>query len=123
MSFDALKGKPEKELTAQLNQLLEETFKTRFTTESAQSVGLNQMSSRGAKLRKNRREIARIRTVLEGRQRLEKATAEQSRLESAIKAIGAPHEGTLEQKNARRKLAKRLEQVSRTVKELGALKG
>jgi ribosomal protein L29 len=122
MSFDALKGKPEKELTARLNELMEEGFKARFTTESAASVGVNRMSARGAEMLKRRREIARIKTVLQGRKTLEAAKKEQAKLEAAIKGIGAPHEGTIAQKNARRKLATKLEHVNRTVQELSALK-
>jgi hypothetical protein len=60
--------------------------------------------------------------VLQGRKTLEAAKKEQAKLEAAIKGIGAPHEGTIAQKNARRKLATKLEHVNRTVQELSALK-
>lgn len=116
MSFDALKGKPEKELVAKLNELSDEQFKARFTTEAM-------TSARGAQIRNRRREMARIRTLIEGRKALDGARTEEKRLEAAIKGLGAPHKGTAEQKNARRKLARKLEQVKRTIRELNALEG
>ncbi|MCG3184292.1 MAG: 50S ribosomal protein L29 [Planctomycetes bacterium] len=114
MSIDALRGQPEKELVGRVNQLAQENFKARFTTEAM-------TSQRGAEMLKRRREIARIKTVLSGRQKLEQAKAEEKKLSEAIKKLGAPHEGDTRQKNARRNLQNRLAQVQRTVRELGAL--
>ncbi|MBX3459554.1 MAG: 50S ribosomal protein L29 [Planctomycetes bacterium] len=116
MSFDAIKGKPEKELVAKLNELSDEQFKAKFTTEAM-------TPARGAQMLKRRREMARIRTVLQGRKALDGARTEEKRLEAAIKGLGAPHKGTPEQKNARRKLVSKLEQVKRTIRELNALEG
>lgn len=116
MSFEGLKGKPEKELVARLNELADENFKAKFTTEAM-------TSARGAQMLKRRREVAQIRTVLEGRARLEKAKAEAKKLEVAIKGIGAPHEGDKARKDSRRKLTHRLGQLKRTIRELDALTG
>ncbi|MCB9934273.1 MAG: hypothetical protein H6840_01145 [Planctomycetes bacterium] len=116
MSFDALKGQPEKELTGRLNQLAQENFKSKFTTEAM-------TSQRGAELRKRRREAAHIMTVLAGRERLARAKADEKKLQEAIKSLGAPHEGDARQKNTRRNLQRRLEQVQRTLRELGSLAG
>lgn len=116
MSFDALKGQTEKDLNGKLNQLAQENFKARFTTEAM-------TSQRGAEMRKRRREIAQIKTVLEGRKALEAAKAAEKKLGDQIKKLGAPHEGDEKQKNARRKLQRRLAEAKRTVRELGALAG
>jgi ribosomal protein L29 len=116
MSFDGLKGKPEKELLAKMNELADENFKAKFTTEAI-------TPAKGAQMRKRRLEIAQIKTVLVGRKRLAKAESEQKQLEAAIEAMGKPHEGTVEQKNARRKLARRLSSLKRTIHELTHLKG
>jgi ribosomal protein L29 len=114
MSFDALKGQSGKDLNGKLNQLAQENFKARFTTEAM-------TSQRGAEMRKRRREIAQIKTVLEGRKALETAKANEKKLAEQIKKLGAPHEGDEKQKNARRKLQRRLAEAKRTVRELGAL--
>lgn len=116
MSFDGVKGKPEKELLAKMNELADENFKAKFTTEAMSPA-------KGAQIRKRRREIAQIKTVLEGRKRLDKAQAEQKKLEAAIEGIGKPHEGTIARKNARRKLADKLGGLKRTINELAHLKG
>lgn len=116
MSFDGVKGKPDKELLAKMNELADENFKAKFTTEAMSPT-------KGAQMLKRRREIAQIKTVLEGRKRLEKAQAEQKKLEAAIEGIGKPHEGPTAQKNARRKLANKLGSLKRTVSELAHLKG
>ena len=116
MAFDALKGQPEKELTAKLNQLAEENFKARFTTEAM-------TPQRGEEMRKRRREIARIRTVVEGRKTLERAQGEEKVLEEKIKELGAPHTGDRSHKDARSKLIGRLKQVKRTIRELKPLAG
>lgn len=116
MSFEGVKGKPEKELLAKMNELADENFKAKFTTEAMSST-------KGAQVRKRRREIAQVKTVLQGRKRLELAQAEQKKLEAAIEGIGKPHEGSIAQKNARRKLAGRLDRVKRTISELAHLKG
>jgi len=114
MSFDAIKGQPEKELVGRVNQLAQENFKARFTTEAT-------TPQRGAEMLKRRREIARIKTVLSGRETLARAKAEETKLSEAIKKLGAPHEGDARQKNTRRNLQRRLAQVQRTIRELGAL--
>ncbi|MCA8912083.1 MAG: 50S ribosomal protein L29 [Planctomycetes bacterium] len=114
MTFDALRGQPEKELQAKLNQLAEENFKARFTTEAM-------TSQRGAEILNRRREIARIRTVLSGRKALERAKAEQTKLDAKLNDLGKPHEGDEAQKRARTKLQNRLGQVKRTIRELEAL--
>lgn len=116
MAFDALKGQPEKELTAKLNQTAEENFKARFTTEAM-------TSQRGVEMKKRRREIARIRTVFEGRAALERAQGEEKKLNELIEKLGAPHKGDAAQKRARTRLNKRLNQVQRTIRELKPLAG
>jgi ribosomal protein L29 len=114
MTFENIRGKPEHELRARLNELTQENFKARFTTEPMKS-------ERGAEVRKNRREIARLKTILVGRQTLEGAKAEKDKLEVAIKSMGKPHEGDARVKAARSKLLKRLKKVERTIKELSPL--
>jgi ribosomal protein L29 len=114
MSFDALKSQTLKDLNGKLNQLAQENFKARFTSEAM-------TSQRGAEIRKRRREIAQIKTVLEGRKALETAKADEKRLAAQVKQLGAPHEGDAKQKNARRKLQRRLDEARRTIRELGAL--
>jgi ribosomal protein L29 len=114
MSFDALKGQPEKDLKGKLNQLAQENFKAKFTTEAM-------TSQRGAQILKRRREIAQIKTVLRGRQKLAEAQASEKQLATQIKKLGAPHEGDANQKNARRKLQRRLAEAKRTVRELSTL--
>jgi ribosomal protein L29 len=116
MGFDAVRGQPVKELTAKLNQLAEENFKARFTTEAM-------TSQRGAEMRKRRREIARIRTVLEGRAALDRAKSEQAKLEELIKKHGAPHVGDQAAKRARARLVGKLNKVKRTIRELSQLEG
>lgn len=116
MAFDALKGQPSKELTAKLNQLAEENFKARFTTEAM-------TSQRGAEMRSRRREIARIRTVFEGRAALERAQGEEKKLNELIGKLGKAHEGDDAIKRKRSKLQNRLSQVKRTIRELKPLAG
>ena len=110
-NFDALKSGTAKDLTGKLNQLAQENFKAKFTTEAM-------TSQRGAEMRKRRREVARIKTVLAGREALSRGHADEKALAQKLKAIGAPHEGDAKQKNARRKVQNRLEQVKRMVREL-----
>jgi ribosomal protein L29 len=114
MTFDALRGQPEKELTAKLNELAQENFKARFTTEAM-------TSQRGAEMLKRRREIARIRTVQVGRQTLARTQAEIKRLDAQIKLLGKPHEGNEGVKRNRSNLLRKLAQAKRTVRELEAL--
>lgn len=114
MTFDALRGQPEKELRGKLNQLAQENFKSRFTTEAM-------TSQRGAEMLKRRREVARIHTVLQGREALNRAKAEQTKLDEKLKTMGAPHEGDQATKAARSKLRHRLSQVKRTIRELEVL--
>jgi ribosomal protein L29 len=114
MSFDQLKGQSVKDLTGKLNQLAQENFKARFTTEAM-------TPQRGAEMLKRRREIARIKTVLQGRSALEAAKADEKKLADRIKKLGAPHEGDDKQKNARRKLQRRLNEAKRTIRELSGL--
>ena len=114
MTFDALRGQPEKELQAKQNQLAQENFKAQFTTEAM-------TPQRGTEIRNRRRELARIRTVLEGRKALERAKAEEQTIEGKLKLLGKPHEGDQAQKRSRTKLKNRLSQVKRTIRELDAL--
>ena len=116
MAFDALKGQPAKELAAKLNQLAEENFKAGFTTEAM-------TPQRGNEMLKRRREIARIRTVTEGRKALEKAEGEEKKLNELIGKLGAPHEGDIDHKRARTNLQNRLNKVKRTIRELKPLAG
>lgn len=113
MSIDALKGQPLKDLTGKLNQLAQENFKASFTTEAM-------TPARGTEIRKRRREVARIHTVLRGREALKEAKELQGKLEAQVKALGAPHEGDEAQKNKRRKLQQSLEKAKRTVRELSS---
>lgn len=116
MSFDALQGLPEKELHARLNELSEENFKSKFTTEAM-------TSQRGAEIKVRRRELARIKTVLQGRETLKRAKKKEAELTEALKSLGAPHTGTANEKRRRSKLLGRLAQVKRTVRELTPLEG
>ena len=116
MAFDALQGLPVKELTAKLNQLAEENFKARFTTEAM-------TSQKGAEMRNRKREIARIRTVFEGREAFERAQAEEKKLNELIGKLGKAHEGDAATKRRRSKLQGRLNQVKRTLRELKPLAG
>jgi hypothetical protein len=59
--------------------------------------------------------------VLKGRETLAKAQADEKRLATELKKLGAPHEGGPIEINARRKLQRRLAEAKRTVRELGAL--
>lgn len=116
MSFDALKGLPAKELQAKLNELGEENFKAKFTTEEMTPV-------RGAEIRVRRREIARIMTVMKGRKTLKQAKQQQTQLDEELKALGAPHTGDSRVKNLRRRLLRRKAEVERTIRELTPLQG
>jgi ribosomal protein L29 len=114
MTFENIRGKPEHELRARLNELTQENFKATFTTEPMKS-------ERGAEVRKRRREIARLKTILVGRQTLAGAKAEEAKLESAIASLGKPHEGDAKVKATRSKLINRLKRVKRTIRELSPL--
>jgi ribosomal protein L29 len=114
MTFENIRGKPEGELRARLTELTQENFKARFTTEPMKP-------ERGAEVRKRRREIARLKTILVGRKTLASAQAEKAELESAIAALGKPHEGDAQVKARRSRLIGRLKQVNRTIKELSPL--
>jgi ribosomal protein L29 len=114
MTFENIRGKPEGELRARLTELTQENFKARFTTEPMKS-------ERGAEVRKRRREIARLKTILTGRQTLAGARAEKAELESAIASLGKPHEGDAMVKARRSKLMQRLKHVNRTIRELSPL--
>jgi ribosomal protein L29 len=116
MSFDALKGLPEKELHARLNELSQENFKAKFTTEAM-------TSQRGADIRTRRRELARIKTVLKGRETLKRAKQEETELTKTLEELGAPHTGNTNDKRRRSKLQGRLAQVKRTIRELTPLEG
>ncbi|MCC6464348.1 MAG: 50S ribosomal protein L29 [Planctomycetes bacterium] len=109
MSIDALKGMPEKELRAKLTQLSTENFNTRFTTERMTSV-------KGAGARSRKREIARILTVLAGREKLKQQQDAEKALATALEKTGPAHSGTVEDKRRRRKLRDRLAQTRRSVR-------
>ncbi len=111
-----MKGLPAKELQAKLNELGQENFKAKFTTEEMTPV-------RGAEIRGRRREIARIMTVLKGRKTLKKAKNLEKQLAADLEELGAPHTGDRDVKNRRRKLARRKAEVERTVRELTPLQG
>jgi ribosomal protein L29 len=116
MSINAFKGQPEKDLRGQLQQLADENFKARFTTEAM-------TPTKGASIRHRRRDVARINTVLAGRKALERAKAEQVKVEERLKALGPAHTGTDAVKRSRRKLLDRKASLSRTIRELGILAG
>lgn len=114
MSIDALKGLSTEELTGKLNELAGESFKKRFVTEAMTSV-------KGAEIKVRRREIARIKTVIEGRQALDAATDESKKLESLLSGLGKPHTGDAAVMARRSRLLKRQKQVKRTMRELSSL--
>lgn len=114
MSFDALTGLTNAELRAKLKQLSEENFTAKFTTEAP-------TPARGAEMRKRRREIARVLTVLEGRQALERLQAEQKELDERLKQVtGAGKPGRAE-RNAARKTRERIGKVKLGIRELSGL--
>ncbi len=110
MAIDSLKGLPENELVGKLNQLSEQNFNARFTTEGMTPV-------KGAEVRARRREIARVRTVMNGRTRFESATAELKATEQKLAAL-AEKPNTKTVRNAERKLRRQVAELTRTVKEL-----
>lgn len=114
MSINALKGLSDEELTGKLNELAGENFKQRFVTDAMTSV-------KGAEIRVRRREIARIKTVVEGRKTLAAAKDESSKLESLLKEMGAPHTGDAAVMSRRSRLVKRQKEVKRTIRELSPL--
>ncbi|MDC1141462.1 50S ribosomal protein L29 [Planctomycetota bacterium] len=114
MSINALKGLSNEELTGKLNELAGENFKQSFVTEAMTSV-------KGAEIRKRRREIARIRTVIDGRQALATAQEENKHIESLLAELGAPHTGGAAEMTRRTRLVKRQKEVKRTIRELGSL--
>lgn len=116
MSINAFKGQPEKDLRGRLTQLADENFKARFTTEAMSP-------SKGATIRHRRREAARVKTVLAGREALARAQAEQKKVDERLKALGPAHTGTDSIKRSRRKLLDRKAELSRTIRELGILAG
>lgn len=111
MSIDALKGMPEKELRAKLSELSTENFNARFTTE-------RMTSAKGAVAGGRKREIARILTVLKGREKLKQQQATEKSLAAALEKSGPAHSGTVEDKRKRRKLRSRVAQVRRSVRGL-----
>lgn len=116
MTIEALKGLPEKELHAKLNELSQENFTAKFTTEAM-------TPQRGVEIRKRRRELARIKTVLRGRETLKRAKQEMQELDGLLESLGAPHTGNTNDKRRRSKLLSRLKQVKRTIRELTPLEG
>ncbi|MBX3475301.1 MAG: 50S ribosomal protein L29 [Planctomycetes bacterium] len=111
MSIDQIKGQTEKELRGRLNELNGEIFKSRFSTEVANP-------RKGAEIRKRRREIARIHTLLQGRVALARRQEEVRQLELKLSGLGKAHEGTQEHKRRRSMVAGQLEVARRAVREL-----
>lgn len=114
MSIDALRGLSDEELTGKLNELAGDNFKQRFVTEAM-------TSTKGAEIRVRRREIARIKTVVEGRRALAAAKEENSKLDSLLKDLGAPHTGNAATMSRRSRLLKRQKDIKRTIRELSSL--
>ncbi len=114
MTIETIKGQSEQELRAKLTELNAENFKARFTTEVMNP-------RKGADMRKRRREIARIKTVLHGRAAQARREAEIKKLMLALDAFGQPHQGSVEHKRRRSKIAARLEAARRSLRELAAV--
>lgn len=114
MTIETIKGQSEQELRAKLTELNAENFKARFTTEVMNP-------RKGSDIRKRRREIARIKTVLHGRAAQARREAEVKKLTLALQAFGQPHQGSVEHKRLRSKIAARLEAAQRSLRELAAV--
>lgn len=114
MSNEKYSGQPEKDLRGKLAELNAENFKSSFTSERTTPM-------KGAKLRENRKEIARIMTVLSGRKALDRHQAEQKKLELRLGGMGKVHEGSPEDKRRRALVSKRLADTRRAVRELASV--
>lgn len=114
MTIETFKGQSEQELRARLTELNAENFKARFTTEVMNP-------RKGSDIRKRRREIARIKTILHGRAASARREAEIKKLTLALDAFGQPHQGSVEHKRRRSKVAARLEAAQRSLRELAAV--
>lgn len=116
MSIESVRVQDEKELQARLRQLLEENFRARFTSEAMTHV-------RGTEIRKRRREIARIKTVLNGRRRLAELEVEGGRIEGQLEKLASKSRKCVVSRNVEAKLRRRNRQVKRALGQLAVLKG
>ena len=107
MTIESLKGQSRAELVARRNQLAGENFKESFTPEAM-------TPAKGAEIRKRRRELARIETVLMGRARLDAMTAEKKALEARVEKL----KGEKSALKAVNKARARIEQIERVTSQL-----
>jgi|ABSQ01.1.fsa_nt_gi ribosomal protein L29 len=114
--FETHRTATEQGLRAKLKELTQENFQARFTSEAM-------TPTKGALIKSRRREIARIQTVLHGREALARLQAEQKKLDERLKKLGKADPYNAAQRASLDKARQRNKKVARTVKALEPMKG
>ena len=112
--FEAFRTQPESGLNGKLKELTQQNFQARFTSEAM-------TPAKGAEIKKRRRDIARVQTVLAGRKSLARLQAESKLLEERIKKLGPANRRDADQRYALKSARERLSAVARAIKSLGAM--
>lgn len=113
--IETIRSQSDSALRGRLKELSQENFQAKFTSEAMTPV-------KGAAIKARRREIARIQTVLKGREALARRTAEQGKLEERMKKLGKADRRNATQRGMLDTARKRSKVVARAVKALQSLK-
>ncbi len=113
--FETHRAASEQGLRAKLKELTQENFQARFTSEAM-------TPTKGALIKSRRREIARIQTVLKGREALTRLQAEKAKLDERLKKLGKADPRDAQQRASLAAARKRNTKVTRTVKALESMK-
>jgi ribosomal protein L29 len=113
--FEAFRTQTDQGLRSRLKELSQENFQAKFTSEAM-------TPTKGAQIKARRREIARIQTVLKGREAQARLQAEAAKLEERIKKLGKADARNCAQRATLASARKRHTKVARSVKALESLK-
>lgn len=113
--FEAFRTQTDQGLRSRLKELSQENFQAKFTSEAM-------TPAKGAALKARRRDIARIQTVLKGREAQARLQAEQNKLDERLKKLGKANARDAEQRAALESSRKRSKKVARALKSLESLK-
>ena len=113
--FESFRTQNDQGLLSRLKELSQENFQAKFTSEAM-------TPTKGAQIKARRREIARIQTVLKGREAHVRLQAEAAKLEERIKKLGKADARDSGQRANLASARKRRTKVTRSVKALESLK-
>jgi ribosomal protein L29 len=115
MEYQQIKAADEKTLRGRVKEIAEKHFKTRFSTEGV-------TPKKAGDMKKDRREVARIQTVIAGRKATARLEAEKKKLEERIAKLGKANPRDEDQRHLLKIARDRLKEVGRALRELAALK-